>query len=229
MTRLRQWYERGAGWYNDRPVRERGLIAVTAVVLVFVLSWELVMAPALADKRRLIDRRETLSNSRNTLLAEQQTLTDQLTTDPSAQLRRQLQARRERLSQLDRQISETSGQLIAPQEMVALLKNMLAAQEELQLRALVLREPVAVFDSPQPAADAGDGEGEPTEPLLYAHDVELTVAGGYLAVLSYLQQLEAMDSRLGWMRLSYQVDEWPVGEARIRVRTLSLDAAWLGV
>ena len=67
------------------------------------------------------------------------------------------------------------------------------------------------------------------EPLLYAHDAELRIEGSYLDVLNYLERLEAMDERLGWVMLEYSAGDWPSGEAVIRVRTLSVDQAWLGV
>ena len=48
-------------------------------------------------------------------------------------------------------------------------------------------------------------------------------------VLAYLETLEAMDARLGWVLLDYDVSEYPDNEIRVRIRTLSLDRAWLGV
>ena len=48
-------------------------------------------------------------------------------------------------------------------------------------------------------------------------------------VLAYLRRLEGLDNRLGWVVLEYDAENWPAGEATIRVRTLSLEPAWLGV
>jgi MSHA biogenesis protein MshJ len=59
--------------------------------------------------------------------------------------------------------------------------------------------------------------------------VDITVGGGYLDVLAYLERLEALDERLGWVMVDYDAGQWPDGTARIRVRTLSLEPAWLGV
>lgn len=228
MTKLQNGVQAGANWYNDRPIRERVLIALTTGALVFVLGWELLVAPVLAERQQLDNRMQTLSASRDNLLAEQQTLNSQLANDPSAELRERLQVRQNRLERLNQQISETTGQLIAPRDMVALLRNMLAAQQGLALESLLLREPLPVYDGDQ-RAGSGSSDNAPPEPLLYAHDVELTISGGYLDVMNYLEKLEAMDDRLGWLRLNYKAGAWPEGKASIRVRTLSLDAAWLGV
>lgn len=219
---------RAAQWYNLRPIRERALILLTALVLVMVLVWELAVTPLQQRHQSLENRIQTLTVSRDDLLAQQQTLNQQLATDPSRAMRDQLNARQQRLDRLNRQIADTTGQLIAPKAMVALLRDILAAQDSLELQALELQTPTPVF--------APEGSGEPSqereaspEPLLYAHDVELRIKGSYLDVLKYLERLEAMDERLGWIRLQYSAGDWPSGEAIIRVQTLSLDQAWLGV
>ncbi len=229
MNKLQQMFETGSAWYNDRPVRERVLIVLTTCALLFVIGWELLVAPVLAERQQLTNRIQTLSTTRDNLLSEQQTLNSQLANDPSAELRERLQVRKNRLARLDQQISETTGQLIAPRDMVALLRNMLAAQQELTLESLVLHTPEPVYESEAQAVKQDSENGNQPEPLLYAHDVELTVSGSYLDVLNYLEQLETMDDRLGWLRLNYDAGTWPEGKASIRVRTLSLEAAWLGV
>lgn len=225
MSKLTETLTTGTQWYNARPIRERALILLTVCVLVFVAGWELLAAPVEARQQQLNNRVQALSAERDTLLNQQQTLNSQLASDPSTELHQRLTARQNRLERLDQQITETAGQLIAPRDMVALLRTMLSAQQQLELESMVLLAPVPVFDGRQESG----ARQEAAEPLLYAHDVELKIKGGYLDVLAYLQRLEAMDERLGWMQLEYQAGFWPKGEATIRVRTLSLEAAWLGV
>lgn len=210
--------------YNQRPVRERALMLATALVVLVVVGWELAVVPVQQEHQRLQNRLQALSADADGLLAQRQTLERQLATDPSLSLRNQLSARQQRLDALNRQISDTTSELIAPRAMVSLLQTMLAAQDELALQGLELQKPTPVY---APSATT-DGEQE-AEPLLYAHEVELRIRGSYLQVLNYLERLEAMDDRLGWVRLHYDAGDWPAGEATIRVRTLSLEQAWLGV
>ena len=228
----RSWREslqNGADWFNQRPIRERVLITVTAVVLIAVVGWELGVAPAKTEQSVLESRLSMLAASRDSLLVQQDSLNAQLATDPSQELRNQLESRQQRLARLDRQIAETTGQLIAPRAMVSLLKDMLSAQASLSLQSLELKTPAPVF-APEPEASGSEPKTrEDNGPLLYAHDVELTIQGSYLEVLAYLERLEALDERLGWVVLEYDAENWPAGEAIIRVRTLSLEPAWLGV
>ncbi|MEC7378214.1 MAG: type II secretion system protein GspM, partial [Pseudomonadota bacterium] len=127
--------------YNPRPIRERVLMLATALVLVLVAGWELVVVPVQQEHQQLQNRLQSLSANADGLLAQQQTLDRQLATDPSQALRNQLNARQQRLEALNRQISETTGELIAPRAMVALLQKILAAQDALDLQGLELQKP----------------------------------------------------------------------------------------
>lgn len=220
--------------FNERPIRERALITITVGVLVLFLGWELAITPALKQQDSLEARITSLASSQNGLLMQQQNLSNQLTSDPSEELRQQLDMRQAELDRLDRQIAETTGKLIAPKAMVSLLKDMLGAQTSLKLQTLELKSPTPVYGpnadgKPPKPGTASNGTGNEAAPLLYAHDVELSILGSYLDVLAYLRRLEGLDNRLGWVVLEYDAENWPAGEATIRVRTLSLEPAWLGV
>ncbi|HTN34555.1 MAG TPA: type II secretion system protein GspM [Marinobacter sp.] len=226
---MRDSFDQGKAWFNGRPVRERMLILVTVLVLVVLVGWELAVTPVLTERQRLENRESSLLVSRNTLLERQQDLTAQLATDPSKVLRDQLSMRQQLLEELNQRIAQTTSQLIAPKAMVALLRDMLAAQTSLKLQSLELKTPTPVF-ALEPSGIKSDAAGQQSEePLLYAHDVELKIQGSYLDVLLYLKHLETLDERLGWVILKYDAANWPAGEAVIQVRTLGLEPAWLGV
>ncbi|MGM0769341.1 MAG: type II secretion system protein GspM [Pseudomonadota bacterium] len=215
--------------FNERPVRERALLTVTALVLILLVGWELAVAPVLADNDRVRGQIDTLAVNQQRLLDQQQTLTAQLENDPSRELKRLLDTRRQRLARLDAEIAETTGRLIPPRDMVALLRTILAAQNKLELLGVSLKTPEPVYPEAPSGDEAAADAAEQAEPLLFAHDVEIVLSGSYLDVLGYLEQLERMDERLGWVQLEYDAGAYPDGEARIRVRTLSLERAWLGV
>jgi MSHA biogenesis protein MshJ len=236
---FRQQFGKAAGWFNKRLVRERVLLTVTALVVVFFAGWRLAIAPVMASNEQLYSRQVSLSDTRASLLEQQALLTEQLASDPSQVLKNQLAARQQRLERLNSELAETTGRLIAPRAMVGLLQDMLAAQDQLELLSVNLLAPVPVFDrqvdsvgdtaGSNAGSRAGEGNGEVIEPLLFAHDAEIVLRGGYMDVLAYLETLETMDARLGWVLLEYDASDYPNSEARIRVRTLSIDRAWLRV
>ena len=227
---LKQSWDKGATWFNDRPIRERILMTATSLVLVLVVVWELAVAPVLTSNNGLTSRLESLEQQQQSLLEQQQTLTKRLSSDPSQELRERLASRQARLDRLDAELADTTGKLIAPRAMVRLLQDMLVAQEELELVAVELLSPTPIFDQQKEQKEkTAEADPQAVKPLLYAHDVELVIRGGYLDVLNYVDALEGMDDRLGWVSLDYEMLEYPDNEIRIRVRTLSLDRAWLGV
>ncbi|PSF05552.1 MSHA biogenesis protein MshJ [Marinobacter fuscus] len=227
MTGFRNAWQSAATWYGDRTLRERMLLLATLCLGAFFITWQGLVAPVEAQTSELRQRLQAAEVSRDALLARQQILESQLAEDPSQMLKERLQERKERLARLDREITETTGRLIAPQDMVALLKRILEAQDGLRLESMLLMPPAPVY--PEAQADAGNRANGEAKPLLYAHDVEMRVQGSYLDFLGYLEQLEAMDERLGWQRLEYDVGDWPKGVGILRVRTLGLNRAWLGV
>lgn len=222
MSAFRDSLTRGRDWFDQRPVRERVLMLATLVVLLLVVGWELAVAPVLERTERTrtqIDQREQRAREWQEQVA---LLTRKAGDDPNQQLRELMEQRRERLAGLDRQLAQATGGLVSPEAMVALLRNMLAAQQALELVSLELLDPVPVYSSDEDRA-------EQAEPLMFAHDVELVVSGGYLELLAYLERLEALDQGLGWGQLDYEVEAFPEASARLRVRTLSLSQAGLGV
>lgn len=224
MSAIKNRLNQGAQWYNVRPKRERLLILVTGVLLVLFVGWELAVAPVLAKNEQLRNRQAELNQTYEQWQRQQESLSQKLQEDPEEAMRERLAQRRARLSNLDRELAEMTDRLISPEAMVSLLRRILATQQGLELVRLDLMDPVPVYGE----TDAGE-EDKAQEPLLYAHDVELTVSGRYLELLGYLQRLEGLDQRLGWSELLYEVSEFPEAEARVRVRTLSLSEAGLGV
>jgi len=231
---LKQSWGKAAIWFNERPIRERILITVTSLVLLLVVVWELAITPVITSNNAMTDRLKSLDQQQRSLLEQQAALNERLNSDPSQELRERLASRQARLDRLDAELAETTGKLIAPRAMVRLLQDMLVAQEKLELVAVELLSPTPIFDQQAGQKSGQNQSGENADeqaagPLLYAHDVELVIRGGYLDVLDYVDALESMDNRLGWVSLDYEMLDYPDNEIRIRVRTLSLDRAWLGV
>lgn len=215
QTLLAQW-QRGRAAYDSRPVRERVLILLTACVLLLFAGWELLVTPQLNAQQRLQDQRGQLQAQQLQWQAQQQALTLQLAQDPTEALRQRLARREGRVVELQAELAASPARLVSPRDMVVLLRTLLEEQQGLQLEALELRPPQALSD------ESARGE-------LYAHEVELVVLGSYLDVLAYLQRIERLEPRLGWSGFDYRVEAYPQGQARVRVRTLSLEPTGLGV
>ena len=213
---LLAYWQRGRAAFDGRPVRERLLILLTAGVALLFAGWELLVTPQLNVQQRLQAQLGQLQAQQLQWQTQQQALTLQLAQDPVAPLRQRLAQREDRIAQLQAELDASSARLVSPRDMVTLLRQLLEEQQGLQLQSLELHPPQALSD-------------DNTQAALYAHEVELTVQGSYLDILAYLQRIERLEPRLGWTGFDYQVRTYPQGQARVRVRTLSLEALGLGV
>jgi MSHA biogenesis protein MshJ len=138
--------------------------------------------------------------------------------------------------------------LVAPQQMLALLQDLLGRQHGLRLRSLQSLGQTALNDTglplapgqnlpagaPTPALTAAGrspgattATGTSTGPSLYRHTVELGVEGSYADLLAYLQALEALPHKLLWGPLKLDVERHPNVLLKLEVYTLSPQTAWV--
>jgi MSHA biogenesis protein MshJ len=238
MKRLWQQY---SAKMEAATLRERVLIfAAAAAVLIGLLNFTLI-EPELAKQRRLSREVAQRQGEIKSMQEQLQKLALARQADPDQANRRQLEALRGQIAELDAKLNEEQRKFAPPERIGALLEELLARNRRLQLvdmRTL----PVAALDSsgvPQkpaaaaaekPAADKG-ATGRPAVPgpggPIYRHGVEITVTGNYLDLLAYLRDLEKLPNQMYWGKLDLSVPAHPQTILKLSVYTLSLDLAWL--
>jgi MSHA biogenesis protein MshJ len=204
--------------FEARAYRERVLILVTAVVLVFALGMLLLepLTRAAGEERaRALRLQSEIGDFEARILAVQQ----ELGSGPVMRLRRQQERLRGELGELDLRLNEAASRLIDPEQMVEVLEELLASRGRLQLLSLE-NEPVVALLSE---------ESTPAAARLYRHGFVLRIRGDYLSVVDYVRSLEAQPWPFFWDALRYQVDEHPQAVVELRVHTLSNSAEWVGV
>ena len=240
MKRLWQQY---SAKMEAASLRERVLIfAAAAAVLIGLLNFTLI-EPELANQRRLSREVAQRQGEIKSMQEQLQKLALARQADPDQANRRQLEALRGQIAELDAKLNEEQRKFAPPERIGALLEELLARNRRLQLvdmRTL----PVAALDSsgvPQkpaaaapaaekPAAEKG-AAGKPAAPgpggPIYRHGVEITVTGNYLDLLAYLRDLEKLPNQMYWGKLDLSVAAHPQTTLKLSVYTLSLDLAWL--
>lgn len=107
--------------------------------------------------------------------------------------------------------------------------------------ALALAAAAAATASAENPAAAGKegapGTAQPPQPpqpprppppeLLYRHGVELTVRGGYLDLVDYMNTLESLPVQLFWGRAQLEVEHYPDVRLTLTLYTMSLDDQWM--
>lgn len=215
MERLRE-FERSI---NARNRRERLLLGGAGVV-VLLLIWDVVVRVPVAD--RIAQAEERIMQLEQETQALESTVPD---------IERQLQqagggdetlaSLREQIRRIDAALAERTTRVISPQQMVAVLRDMLADTPGLSLKAL--RNP----GSEPVISEAQDESGE--VPRVFRHRIELVLRGDYFALQQYLQRLEGLDWQFQWDGLALETIDYPKAEVTLSISTLSLAEDWVGV
>lgn len=221
----------------ELSLRERGILTGTLIVLV-IFIW---LQTAFTDYEK---KHSSFASQKNNLMQDKvdqsmrlSELTALLANDPNAALRLEQEEINASLQNLRREIEDRMSNLIAPEEMADLLKNVLSDYKGLDLlsaRNLPV-EPLNLKLTSKHAAekDALDVSPEPprsdeNQAVIFTHGFEMKLAGRYFQTIEFLQKLEGMNG-FYWRMLSYKVDAYPKAEITIQLSTLSLEEDWIGV
>ena len=140
---------------------------------------------------------------------------------------------RQRVDELDRQLSKLSSLLVAPDVMPHLLQS-LVATSDMEIVAFENMAPQPLLSSAQSESNMigknSSAASQMVKPLqLFRHGMSLQLRGSFASSLKYLKTLESQPWRFMWNSLHYEVDEYPNGNLTIKIETLSAKQYWLGV
>ncbi len=221
-----------AGRYGAMSKRERLVVLAAGIALAYAIVNALLVSPLLSRQRHAAQELSQRQSTLKQLREQVEVLTRARAVDPDAANRARLERNRQRLKELEKEIEKQSAQLISPLRMRGVLEKSLASRPRLQLAELktLPRSIIALPSEARPGAAARSkpAGGEPdTGGLLYKHGFELTLKGGYLDLLAYLSDIEALPDRLYWDRLELSAKEYPIVTLKLTLYTVSLDRAWL--
>ena len=213
--------------FNAMSLRERGMMAGALLALV-VLAWDQLLMNPLRVKQAALT--QEIGDVQSSIKLLNETISGRAEGNPLSQAMQQKQELTRSLAAVDAQLQSEAAGLIAPQRMLAALRDVLAEQRALRLvsaRNLPVTSLLAAASPP--AATNGTAPTPVPDSAPYVHAMELVVEGGYLDVLTYLQKVEALPWRFYWQVLELKSTEYPLNRVRIRLNTLSMDKEWLGV
>lgn len=206
-VRLQQWGER----IDALDLRERILLLAATVVVLFLMVDSLGLQPTLKSQQvaeqRIADLEMKLSafHQRANLVNYR---SEENALDWRYENRDRLVAE---LSELDAQIIGQLGALVEPAQAAEVLEQVLTGHRGLKLKSLqASSESLGELSIDKPHDRAG----------LARYQLEMVVEGGYLDLLRYLQELEAMPWKFFWQAVNLQTTEYPRAETRLQLYTL---------
>lgn len=216
--------------YDTLQLRERWLIAIGVVGGIIVLGYSLFINPALKREqqaeRTAIEQRAQLSSVQAQMAALQAP-----GMNPDVAARAELEGLKRQLDDLASRLQVMERSLVPPQQMSAVLEEMIGTRNGLRLLSLKTLPTTSVLDAKaeaddKSAAKAPDKTGDQAMGL-FRHGVEIRLEGSYQDLTAYLQRLEQSQMKLLWNSLSLSADKHPKLVLTLTVYTLSLDRAWL--
>lgn len=226
---MEQWKALSARFAALQP-REKYLICAAVLVVILLGGYNVWIDPAMTRKavaeKQILQFRADMTS----LGAQVAALRAQLK-DPDAASRAAIAESRQRLTELDRQLSGFGKGLVPPEKMALLLQALLSRHRGLELVSLRTLPPQPVI--PVQADKAGTKSAEagkaaaPDPGNIYKHGIEIKLAGSYQDLLNYLGELEHSSQRLLLGRMNLAVTKYPRVELTVTVYTLSLDRTWL--
>jgi MSHA biogenesis protein MshJ len=250
---LIQQYTKACEWIDAKPVRERALIGLSIIALVFLI-WNFLFQ--LPQDKRSLELNAQLSQLNN----ERKTTQDQLTGLATAFSNNPAKVKQAEIDQLqiilrdvEEKLSGVSQSLVAAENLPRILESVfhqtqglelisietLAAQEMMLAQITAVETPVVQTSSS--ASSVGlvpDLTTPPPTPVqeskpqgsgVYKHGVVLHLRGDYFQVLALMKSLENLSWKFYWESLDYKVIDYPDAEIELRVFTLSSEEGLLGV
>ncbi len=204
---IRQWAER----VDALELRERILLLLAAVAVLFLLVNSLALQPMLKAQQVTEQRISDLEMQLSALHQQANMLNFKSDEDPLAPRYAKRDNLAAQLAELDTRIVDQMGALVEPAQAAEVLEQVLSSHRGLKLKSLqASAESLRDLELEDPNSSGGLGR----------YQLEMIVEGGYLDLLRYLQDLEAMPWKFFWQSADLRTVEYPRAETHLQLYTL---------
>jgi len=206
-AQLQQWVDR----IDALELRERILLLAATVVVVYLLVDSLGLQPILKAQQVSSQHISELETKLGAMRRQADLFNYKSERDPLAERQQKREALAAELGTLDNRIVGQLGALVEPAQAADMLEQVLTGHRGLKLKSLQA--------SSEPLTDLEFGE-QGSAGGLGRYQIEMVVEGGYLDLLHYLQELEAMPWKFFWQEVDFQTVDYPRAETRLQLYTL---------
>lgn len=223
MDQLKQQFKQLMDRIDALALRERGLLFVGLLAILYFVAANLVFVPMNAEKTRLETQLKSKHNEIQALEAQITALATGDTPGAGSGKKEKLTALQERLRVLDETLGKVTSGLVSPKEMTRLVEQVLLKSKRLEIVKL---------ESLPPAPLVGEGGGQvgtPPAGMVYKHGMRIELKGSYLDILNYLRALEGLPWKVFWGQATLQTEKYPVSHITLLIYTLSTREGWIAL
>ncbi len=200
-------------------LRERALLILTLLAAMGGLWYGLLYQPLITTVQHDTRQMQHVQQQFEATSARVQSLLARVRKPPNEVTRDELAQVRAQIAVTDRNLRRLTAGLIPPGQMANVLRTLLATDGHLRLIRIASLPPESLI---KPV------KGKKPVPI-YAHGLELEFQGSFSAVQTYLERIQEQHWNLYWDSLKLHAKNYPQLSATLRVHTLGLSRAWLGL
>jgi MSHA biogenesis protein MshJ len=210
-------------------LRERGFIFVAIMAVLFLVADNLLFPPLRAEQKKLEQAVAAKLAQNRTLSAQIEQFIKERGSDPNVVTRYRIADLRKQLGAMEGSMTEITRGLVAPKEMIRLVREVLVRNRPLRVMRLqnLPPEPLVAQGESQSGQQTGASSAKP-RPVAYRHGMQIEVQGTYPEIVRYLRALEALRWKVFWDKVRLEAEHYPVSRLTLVIYTLSLDKAWIG-
>jgi len=227
---VKRTWQRYAGLFDARSLRERVMVFAAAASVLLALAYAGLLDAENAKRKRLASSIAQQQAEMRALESQVGQLIGAGGEDPDRAAKLRLAEARAELGRIEAGIVAEERKFTAPAQMRAVVEGLLARNRAVTLQTLRTLPVTSIADTrPAQGGAAKPAAGATPDHLIFRHGIELVVSGTYLDLLGYVRELESLPRQLYWGALQLDVAVYPKVVMKLTVYTLSLDRAWLNV
>lgn len=213
--------------FDALTLRERAVLGLLIVLIPLYVWYVFLYEPLLNEEKNLTARTEMLNNSNREMLASITEMQGRIQQDPNQTNRKKIKELKGQLDKTQTDIRSSTSNLITPEQMPELLRQMLTQTQGLSVSALK-----GLGKSPLLPASTDDKETDTAENGFinaYKHGMKLSFRANYEDTVAFIEKLENLSSGFFWSSYKLSVEEYPLSYSEITLYTLSLDENWIEI
>ena len=221
---------------NSLSLRERAMVFLGLVAVMFTLWDSLLMSPLAIEQKKVLAEINKKNAERLVLVTKMQKFFEKNKEDPDAESLERLKILRTRLIDVQAELESSTDNLVTPSDMPKILETVLHKTGELTLNNLKSLGVTPLVSKESSEKNVVNQSIEDEKKLTtdnidnaYKHGLRIEFSGDYLTTLNYLKQLEELEWGFFWDGFELNVGEYPDAKASIEIFTLSLKEEWIGV
>lgn len=206
-------------------IRERGLIFITVMVVLYVFAFNVLFGPIHLEKDRLQKLVDQKHEETKLLELQIQGMLGTGSQDPDAAKREKLAAIEQSTKTIDTALSQVTSGLVPPKEMARMVEQMLIKNRGLHVIKVESLPATPLLEGGQvtPGSPAAPGS------MVYKHGMRIELKGSYLDILRYLKSLETMPWKVFWGQVTLDAENHPISKLNLLIYTLSTHEGWIGL